>query len=384
MTQERILYYVWYTLASDFRPGSKNDVMINDVEKIYAADKKALIEMGFSEKRAEKLSNKSLDRPREILEWCKRHGCAVMSFENDLYPSALASANAPVVLYVKGNVRALNGNFSVGVVGTRSSTPKGEELTRSVVGELVKKGVCIVSGGADGIDTAALKTALNAKGSCVAVMGCDIDKYYPSHNFAFFQEMQSSTGAVISEYPPGTNARWFADRNRIIAGLSDRVFVPEAPLGSGALITAEHASRLKVPVITPNFEGDSFEGCRQLIGRGAVKYESPEKITERQEFVPLIPLKSKTVDSSPKKNAVPKKSKTAEIKKTIPEMNTGPREYNSSIFCHIAKCIKEGRDIPDKMCTPEFPMRLILSALTELEIKGEIENIAGNRFIFKR
>ena len=139
----------------------------------------------------------------------------------------------------------------VGIVGSRRPTPYGEAVAEELAKELAAAGVVVVSGLAIGIDAAAHRGALAGGGVTIAVMGTGVDLVYPSAHNALAEQIVSSGGALVSQFPDGTPPRrhHFPARNWTIASLSDVVVVVEASLGSGALITAEAALDLSKEVM---------------------------------------------------------------------------------------------------------------------------------------
>ncbi len=161
------------------------------------------------------------------------------------YPGRLVHIfKPPALLYAWGDVSAV-GRMCLAVVGSRTPTPYGLEVTRQLVSKVAAAGVVIVSGLAHGIDTAAHEAALEAAGTTVAVVGSGLDaaSLFPASNWGLAKRIVAGGGAVLSEYPALTRARnyHFPARNRIIAGLSELTLVVEAAEKSGALITARHA-----------------------------------------------------------------------------------------------------------------------------------------------
>jgi DNA processing protein len=148
----------------------------------------------------------------------------------------------PAELWFRGQLRPEEGERSVAIVGARAATPLGESFARRLARDLASVGVTVVSGLARGIDTAAHVGALEAGGRTVAVLGSGIDRPYPRQNERLAEAI-ARTGALVSEFPPGSMA-WksnFPRRNRTIAGWSRLVVVVEAGERSGALITARVA-----------------------------------------------------------------------------------------------------------------------------------------------
>ena len=167
----------------------------------------------------------------------------IIKYGDDNYPKRLMELNnPPEKLYCMGDISLLE-NRMAAIVGSRKSSTYGKWAAESIAKALSGSGITVISGMAKGIDTAAHLGAIDGRGKTVAVLGCGIDMCYPAENRNLKRDIVAY-GLVISEYPPGTEAkRWtFPKRNRIIAGLSELVVVVEAGLNSGALITAELAA----------------------------------------------------------------------------------------------------------------------------------------------
>jgi len=174
----------------------------------------------------------------------KAAGARVVLLGDDWYPTRLREIkNPPPLLYVRGSLTAEARR--VAVVGSRDADEQGMEIARSFGDAFARAGITVVSGGARGIDTAAHDGAFWGSGPSIAVLGCGIDVVYPPENGDVFDRIARGAGAVVSEFPPGTQpiAHNFPRRNRTIAGLCDAVVVVRAALQSGALITANHAAQ---------------------------------------------------------------------------------------------------------------------------------------------
>lgn len=189
------------------------------------------------------------------------------------YPPLLRRISQPPLwLWTSGS-----GSFDdaprVAMVGSRSATRWGEDLTRAWSYRLAAAGITIVSGLAEGIDAAAHQGALDAGGKTWAVMGTGLGRVYPRANRSLASDI-SRSGMLITEFQPGVGARahHFPQRNRIIAGLSHATIVMEAAKGSGSLITAEMAQDEGRDVgIVPGRPGDrnaagTNSGIRENIG----------------------------------------------------------------------------------------------------------------------
>ncbi len=201
------------------------------------------------------------------------------------YPSLLKTIpKAPPVLYVRGNLDCLH-LPQLAVVGSRHATPAGIENTRHFTRHMARAGFAITSGLALGIDAAAHKACLEAKGRTLAVLGTGIDRAYPVRNRHLAEQILDGGGALISEFPLGTTpmAANFPRRNRIISGLSLGVLVIEAALKSGSLITAAVALEQgrEVFAIPGSIHNPVSRGCHRLIKNGAALVESADDILEQ-------------------------------------------------------------------------------------------------------
>lgn len=193
------------------------------------------------------------------------------------YPDALAAvADAPPILFVHGRAASL-GLPQIGIVGSRDATPGGCDTAFGLAGELAAAGFSIVSGMARGIDGAAHRGAIRARGTTIAVLGCGIDRVYPRVH----EELAASiaaNGALVSELPLGVPPlkQNFPARNRIISGLAAGLVVVEANLSSGSLITAQFALEhgREVFAVPGSIRNPWSRGCHALLRQGAHLVES--------------------------------------------------------------------------------------------------------------
>lgn len=206
-----------------------------------------------------------------------------LEFGSPGYPKLLGEiTDAPRLIYVRGRLRL--DKPLIAIVGTRQATREGKKIAEEFSRNLVKKGFGIISGLALGIDASAHKGALSAGGNTIAVLGNAIDDVYPVENKGLSDRILKSGGAVISEYGPGKAIEKgnFIERNRIISALSIAVLVIEAPVHSGALITARTGGEQgkDVFVVPGSVDNPNFEGSHKLIRDGAILVGSVEDILE--------------------------------------------------------------------------------------------------------
>jgi DNA processing protein len=199
------------------------------------------------------------------------------------YPQALLNiSDPPLLLYVKGSLNLLN-QPSLAIVGSRHATPQGLNNAAAFAESLSAAGLCIISGMAHGIDSAAHRGALKAQGGSIAVVGTGLDKVYPAANRDLAHDL-ASNGVLISEFSLGTPplAANFPRRNRIISGMSLGCLVVEASLQSGSLITARLAMEQgrDVFAIPGSIHSPQSKGCHALIKQGAKLVEAAQDVVE--------------------------------------------------------------------------------------------------------
>ena len=209
------------------------------------------------------------------------------------YPGRLAELHDPPErLFVRGAAVALLSEPAVALVGSRSCSPYGAQVARTLGRELAGAGVTVVSGLARGIDGEAHRGALKAGGPTVAVLGCGIDRDYPRSHATLARRIAES-GLLVSEYPPGVEpAPWrFPARNRIIAGLALATVVVEARERSGALITADFALELgrDVFAVPGEITAALSAGTNDLLRQGAAPLLGAQDVLDALGIAPRPP-----------------------------------------------------------------------------------------------
>lgn len=212
-------------------------------------------------------------------ESCLNKGIRIIACTGANYPRALNDlSDPPLLLYWHGVAEALPPG-GVSVIGTRKASAYGRKTAKMIGAMCAERGLSVISGGASGIDGAAHTGSCEGGGPTFAVFGTGVDRYYPVSNGALFDEI-SEKGALISEYPLGANGEpWhFPRRNRIVAALSSRVIVVEAPKKSGAMITARHALELgrEVWAVPGRIDEEISWGSNRLIYDGAFPFVDME------------------------------------------------------------------------------------------------------------
>ncbi len=236
------------------------------------------------------------------LSWLEHENNDIVTFNDPNYPLQLKEiADPPPVLFVRGNSELLS-LPQIAIVGSRNPSSLGEETAYNFAKTLSLHGFVITSGLALGIDSASHRGALSAKGYTVAVAGTGLDRVYPARHKDLAIEIVTS-GAMISEFPPGTAAKadHFPRRNRIISGLCQGLLVVEAAIQSGSLITARMAleQNREVFAIPGSIHNPLARGCNALIREGAKLVETTHDILEelnqfnqQDEKLPLLTVQS--------------------------------------------------------------------------------------------
>ncbi len=217
-------------------------------------------------------------------------GVKLIPFTSDDYPERLKCLPyTPPLLYVRGDLK--DDNPSIAIIGSRRASHYGKMVAEKFARELARVGLTIVSGLARGIDTHAHKGALKENGRTIAVLGCGIDRVYPSENVYLIDKIITN-GACISEFPIGTHpfAGNFPLRNRIISGLSDAILVVEATQRSGTFTTVEWALEQgkEIFAIPGNITEETSKGTNKLIMDGARPVTSVQDIIDALKLDRII------------------------------------------------------------------------------------------------
>ena len=414
-------YWVWLSALTGLKPRKRYELLdaFGDPEKVYYADERLLREkLALTDGELRLVMNRSLGRAEDILAKCGSENISIVSFQDAQYPQRLKNIyDPPVVLYVRGKLPVIDEEAAIAVVGTRKATPYGIKMARKLGFEITKGGGLVVTGLAEGIDSAAAEGALRAGGACVGVLGCAIDEVYPKFNDALYADVML-TGALISEYPPGEpiGKKNFPERNRIISGLSLGVTVIEAPIKSGALITASLALEQgrEVFVVPGNADAPNCFGSNELIKDGALLVSKgwdalsdfasqfPRKLSEPDlQRTPVLAYEK------PEEPGFYEAKRAEIIRKTVPETGKGfaklrvrtdrkridndikreyidLREQLSGLSERQLKIVSviNGKSvhIDDIIDLSGLSAPEVLSELTVLQIKGFVSQEKGKRF----
>lgn len=333
-------------------------------EHIFQASREELIHVaGVTVRVAEKI--KSVLDSKEFtdeLNSIEKEKIQILCLNDTDYPTILREIyDPPCVLYIKGNLSLLN-DICIAVVGCRRASFYGMQQAEHISRNLSNRGICVVSGLARGIDTAAHKGAIKGSGKTIAVLGSGIKKIYPPENSNLFKKI-TEVGAVISEFPMHTipHKGNFPRRNRIISGLSRGVVVVEAAQRSGSLITANLAlsQNREVFAVPGTANSVNAKGTNKLIKEGAKLVENVDDIIEELNIDIYLTEQGKdNLLSSP----FPEESFSQEAKSLFRILSNEPM--------HIDLLIKNSN----------LSASCVYKNLLELQLKGVITEIEGKRF----
>lgn len=363
-------------------------------EEVYAADRLALERAGISGKPLECLCRKSLDAMYRTAERCEKIGW-ILTPDDKAYPVSLRQLfSPPLVLYGNGLLPNLNTPSvpPIGMVGTRKSTAYGDRAAGGIAAGLAAVGSVIISGGATGIDCAAHEGALYGGGFTVAVQACGLDVEYPLPNRYLRQRIVEESGAVITEYLPGTRAfpNHFQVRNRLISGLAWGVCVVEAPERSGALITARHAREQgrDVFVVPGNITSAESYGSNELIKDGATLVTRPSEILREYQVRCGGVLQEDEADRAQAayneyvdRGREPLRRTMRIADGTKPQMTEPCPEGASDLAKDVYAALTDEPITAEELCSISgIPAGKLFSGLTELELYGCARSYPGKRY----
>ena len=354
-----VRYWVWLSSVTFANPRAKYALVERwgDAESAFLAPPGAYRDLpGVSANEAELFERRDLREADRILEACRREDIRILTLADAAYPRRLPS---------------------VAVIGTRRATPYGLKMGRDIAFEIASCGGIVVSGLTEGIDRAAARGCLLAGGCCIGVLGT-------GHGAGGeLREDVAATGALVSEYPPGTKAekRFFRDRNRISAGLSHAVCVVEAPERSGSLLFAQEALVQARPAACGWDVLEDFAALYpdRLRGPGAQRRAptmpgTMEKPVPRPEKPPARPAETDEKRAASAKKEIDKEKSAGYI-----DLHEQLRDLSEDQLQIVTAIGRGETHIDDIIEATGMSAAKVLSQLTVLEIKGCVRRVAGRR-----
>ena len=315
---------------------------------------------GVSDKAIGTLVNSSdREKMHEMLLLMRRLNAGILSILDPRYPDMLRHIQQPpTILFYRGNPDCLLGKC-IAIVGSRSVSPQGVQVTRKISRELSQAGVTIVSGLAMGVDAEAHLGCLEGGAPTAAVMACGIDVDYPMENYDLKERIVREGGVLLSEYPLGMHGskHVFQMRNRIVSGLANAVPMMEGQVRAGSMITVQHALDQGREVFAyPGVPGTEYaQGAHQLLREGANYFTSAQDVLEDLGWAEDAPLPSGTQ------------------KKELPEMTDEQRK--------IYALLGRGEMSFDELAAETgLPAPQLSVSLTLLQMSGVIRALPGKAY----
>ncbi len=307
---------------------------------------------------------------QSILDKCKKEDISICTIYDNNYPERFQNIpNPPVLFFYKGSPIWDDAPLNIAIVGTRKMTKYGYTVTKNLATQLSDCGCTVVSGMAYGIDGVAQNAVITTGGKTIAFLAGGVDVIYPQENMILYYDIIDS-GCIISEFLPGEKnlPHHFQIRNRLIAALSDGVLVTQAPLKSGAMITAKWAAEFNRDVfaVPGAIDEEQNEGSNNLIADGAKLTRNAVDILS--EYGSLF---SEAIEKSRK-----------ETKTTKPVDTKNEKNDNSSKIIFLLKDADYDCSLLSEKA--EIPLGELILLLTDLQIKGIITEKPGGIYALNK
>ena len=332
------------------------------VDDIVSQPQSNLKATGLGEEKCAAIVAPDEQRIDETIAWLADDTHHIVAYGESDYPDLLTQIpGPPLLLYINGNPDVLH-LPSIAIIGSRNPTQGGVRNAIDFSRHLARCGFAIVSGLAQGIDTAAHRGALDVDGRTVALLGHGIDRVYPAANRELAHAL-TMNGALVTEYPLGARPeRWhFPERNRLISGCSLGTLVIEAARRSGSLITARLAADQgrEVFALPGSVHNPLARGCHALIRQGAKLAETADDIIT--ELAPLTGhMLQGTTDSASEDD---------------------PSPALDDDYVDLLRFLSHDPVTIDELAAQSsLTIEQLSSMLLILELHGEVESLSGGRY----
>jgi len=332
---------------------------------LLACSRTTLMQLGLTAEAAAALLHPRREIIDSDLHWLHHSDCTLLPCSAPGYPAQLSALpDPPPALFLRGRSELL-AQPQLAVVGSRQPTAAGRRMAHQLAQQLGQAGVCITSGLARGIDTAAHQGALSASAGTIAVCGTGLDECYPAENSALFERI-AAEGLLVSEFPPGTSPRRhnFPRRNRIISGLTRGTLVVEAAADSGSLITARRAldQGREVFAVPGSPLNPLAAGCLELLREGAHLVRGAADVLEHIGV------------------SIESKSFPDQWLEAIPEGGTSARRLDKDYEMLLDALGFEPASIDDLVDRTGLSPGSVASMMLILELDGRVESRPGALF----
>ena len=314
---------------------------------------------GLSVRKAENFINKKREvDPDCTLEFVQNKNINILTYDNPQYPYMLRQiSNPPMTLFYKGDLFSCNLERTVAFVGSRRASFAGKESIRKIISDLNGTDLCVVSGLATGIDSVSHESAISNNLKTIGVIASGFDFVYPSSSKYLYEQIETGCGAVVTEYYPTFEPIKFRfpQRNRIVTGLSYGTVVGEAAIKSGALISANLTLEQgrELMCIPGTINNINTEGVFKLLKDGATMVTNGEDILNALNW-DIQPIKVNLIN----------------------DFNLSEPE---KIIFDIISVEPKGFD--EIQSQTGLSTEDLLTRLTEMELRGLIEQVEGDRYI---
>ncbi len=334
-----------------------------DIEEIFKAKIKELEKIeGIGSVRARSIRDfHDFSEAENELKFMEKYKIKALFITDDLYPKRLLNCyDSPTLLYFKGDAD-LNNSKMISIIGTRTNSDYGKQVTEKLVEDLCDQNISVVSGLAHGIDSIAHKASLKNNVKTIAVLAHGLDSIYPSENSGLAKEILYKEGGLLTEYKSKTkpDKHNFPIRNRIVAGMSDATIVVESGIKGGSIITVELANGYNKDVFAfPGKTTDSKSaGCNHLI-----KNNKAILLTDASQLLEMMGWKEA------------EKNKKKKQKELFIELTD-----HEKIIVHILKD-KGIASIDDINFTSGLNSSFVAAAILNLELLNVINSLPGKMY----
>lgn len=387
MTKDERVYWLW--LQQAFGAGSPKPMKLH---RQYPGGVKEFCLGGpklwnsrrdLSDKEAVALRDFSVSQAEARLEYAEKLGWRVITPGCGEYPPLLMHiSDPPAVLYGKGTLPDWETALPISIAGSRKAAPESLEAARRIGYELAAGGACVVSGGADGVDSAALSGAITLPGAkAVSILPVSLDSNYVLKNAGLRRSICERGGALLTEYfgQPAPLHGTFPVRNRLITGISRGIVLIQAAQKSGTMLYAGHALDQNRDVfVYPGPEGDSrFAGGQELLADGAIPVKCGEDVLA--EYGEARPKQRERVtylfeDLAPKEEAPEEAPKAAALADAAEQLSPGEAAVLDALC-------KTPLSVAELEARTGLPTGQLFSILTTLELEGLAESLPGKRYL---
>ena len=377
MNDQTAVYWIWFSCFPFLKLRTRNELLswFKGPEGVFRADISELKSFrGVSGESAGIIKGTGLDKAERIIDECARDHISFLTPDDAGYPFRLKNIySPPPVLYIKGELPDIDDSAVISVIGTRKASQYGIRMGKKIAFEIQQCGGTVVSLMTAGVDQAAAEGALLSGRPCIGVLGTAHE-----NDRSPLTDRMIWSGAVISEYPPGTIQlrSFFRDRNRIASGISLGTVVVEAPEKSGTRYFVNEAldQGRDIFAVPGNADSDNSMGTLDLLKMGAKPVGSGwDVLSEYTDmFKELKPSSLSMPDEAQRED------KGYEPDKTVPD-STAENDWNRRLSSlndeqsELVKLIEQGASATDELIEASgLNAPKVLAQLTLLEIKGLI------------